>query len=165
MLRRYIYLRFMAPWPYMANLIIHNRKRIILWLQRTRGRLELTVQPYFKSSYLRILASFPGSCAWERGWLPNGHRYADKAIGCGGRLIASWWWCETASHFLTTHTLSLHWFMILCPAELSHYGLYRKPHETVTDNSPLTLHSEKRGQINKLITIIQAPPPCPHTCS
>ena len=36
--------------------------------------------------------------------------------------------------------------MIYCPAELSHYKLYRKPHETVFLRK---LYSEERGCINE----------------
>ena len=90
------------------------------------------------------------SCAWRCYVATTGQWYTDKAIGCATAGSA-----KSASHFLTTHNLHLHWFMIPCPAELSHYKLHRKPHETVTDNSaiavsPCMLHSEERGHINDI---------------
>ena len=113
-------------WPYMDNLIVCNKSGKTLWLRRKRERLELTVPLYIESSYL--------------------YQQSDCLRG---RLVAGGG-VKAASHFLIAHSLHLHWFMILCPAELRHYELHHKQHETVTDNSaiavsPYVLHSEKTG--------------------
>ena len=71
---------FNAPWPYMENLMLHNKNRRTLWLRWMRGRLELTVPPY--------LATYWPVIHWESDWL------------CGGRFIASWWcWCKNCIMF------------------------------------------------------------------
>ena len=95
-----------------------------LRLRRTRRRLELTVPPYIECSYL----------------LANDTPTKRLAMQQQAR-IASWWWCENCIAFLTAHCAFIDNFMILCPAELSHYKLYRKPHETVTDNQSLLFPS------------------------
>ena len=56
------------PWP--------------LRLQRTRGRLELTVPLYIWS-----LATYRPAIHWPSDWLH-----------CG-RLVSSWWWCENCIAF------------------------------------------------------------------
>ena len=63
---------------YMENLIIHNKNGRTLRLRRLRGRLELTVPPYIESR-------------------PAIHRQSDWLRG--GRLVASWWWCENCIAF------------------------------------------------------------------
>ena len=92
-----------------------------LQLWRMRGRLELTVPPYIWS-----LATY---------W-PAIHRPSDWLRG--GRLVASWWLCENCIAFSDcTHCVPS--LIILCPAELSHYELHRKPYETVTNNSAVAV--------------------------
>ena len=103
------------PQPYI------NKNRRTLQLSRTRGRLELTIPPYIESRYLLANDALT-------------KRLASK------RQVHSW--CESASHFLTTHTLlcaSIDNFMIFFPAKLSHYELHSKPHETVTDHSAIAV--------------------------
>ena len=81
-----------------------QEERKTLWLWRTRGRLELTIPPYIESS--NLLASDTPT-----------------------KWLAARWHCV-----FWVHTYTLCAFIDLCPAELSHYELHRKPHETVTHN-------------------------------
>ena len=134
------------PWPYMENLTIHNKNGRTLWLRRTRGRLELTVPGL--ATYWQVIHR-PSVCLR------------------GGRLIASWWWCENCIAFSDRTHSAFHRFMIFCPAELSHYEFHCKPRETVMGAiavSPRVLHSSERGRItetNYHYSIISLP----HTCS
>ena len=115
LLQRYIYLQFM---PSSAIHGKFNERGRTLRLWQTRGRLELTVPPYIQSSYL--LASNT----------PN-------------KRLATWWQARSyiagAKTASCLHTLQLHWFMILYPAELSHFELHHKPYKTVMNNSTIAV--------------------------
>ena len=129
LLRWYIYLQFTFPSAIHGKF---NKNRRTLRLQRTRGRLELTVPPHIDSSYLLASDTPTKRLVMQRqacSYLVEVRNY--DCIAFSDRTLCAF----------------IHSFMIGWPAELSHYELHRKPHKTVTDNSAIAVslaHSAAR---------------------
>ena len=130
-------------YAYLAGVVLHMRSSDFGWgtfvylMHKARGRAGLrkldTEQNRFELYFIAKRSVLPYSLDITPPSFisPPFHWLRD------GRLVASWWWYENCIAFLTAHTLRLHY--PVCPAELSHYELYRKPHETVTDNSAIAV--------------------------
>ena len=124
-----IFISNLCPsWPYME---IHNKNGRTLRLRWMRRRLERTVPPYTKSSYLLagdILTKWLGM------W-----RQAHGGIA------------KIASFFLTAHTLCLQWFMLLCQqnwATMSFLASHMRRGWTILPLLfPLTCSIVKKGSI------------------